>query len=392
MTSRALRGACFPGRSPYPVDLVHHPHFHEGVVVVVDRFVVNAERHVHPGLEEFIDRRDAVADVEVATGMVGNRGAALGQERDVLLVDPDGMPVGDVAIHQPQVVEVGQQRLAVLHNAVGPLVRGLQRVDVQRNATQFVGPGLDAPQQIGRHAVRPAGRQENVVEVAVVLGIKRLEQLKVLLTDDLAVVGREGFGQGPQFRRQRLQEFALVTGEAVDVSHGRRIGQPDAGFLVAGDADPGLGQGLCPHVVPAVVMDGGEAHAQMADGSQRTGQLLRQGDPPRPVEDHVLQIVEEYAGLDAAEAVAMAVSVDQAGHHQLGAVTDDAGLGVAPLKVGEGAGFGNALAVDQHTPILDESAAVPGRIGKDVTATQKQRGGGHGRLPFLRSGSLAGQR
>ena len=38
-----------------------------------------------------------------------------------------------------------------------------------------------------------------------------------------------------------------------------------------------------------------------------------QGDPPRPVEDHVLEEIEEHAGLDARQAVPVAMRVDEPG-------------------------------------------------------------------------------
>ena len=290
------------------------PHFHEGVFVVVDAFVVDAHGHVDAGAQELVHGRNAVAHLQIAAGVMGDRCVAFGQKGDVFFRNPDHMAEHGVAVNQPGVIQHGQQRTAMLLEAVGALMRCLQRVDMDGNAAQFGRAVADAAHQFVGSAVRPTGSQQDAGIGAVVFGVQMFENLEKTGFVLVGVVLGERLGQRSQVQRQGFQEILLVAGESVDVADGRRIGETNAGFAIGADGLFRRFHRVRPQIVPTRVMQRRAARLQVAHGGQRGGQIGRQGDAPGFVQQHVFKKIIPHACLDAGDSVTVGVGVDQTGH------------------------------------------------------------------------------
>ena len=67
-------------------------HFRDHIVVVINGLAVQPQAHANTGLQHVIGRRDAVAHPEIAGGVMGHAGAALGEKFDVLFSRPHAVP------------------------------------------------------------------------------------------------------------------------------------------------------------------------------------------------------------------------------------------------------------------------------------------------------------
>src|SRR5690606_28090663 len=107
-------------------------------------------------------------------------------------------------------VEIGDQRLAEYLQSVRPLVRRLQRVDVDRNAPEVMGAIADfRKQRVGR-AVSPGRAEEDAAHRAVELGVERLEELEIALGDSVLAVPDLSFRPRRQIGRQRADKILLA--------------------------------------------------------------------------------------------------------------------------------------------------------------------------------------
>jgi hypothetical protein len=107
------------------VHLVHHPQLHHRVLVVVDRLVVEAYCDIDARGAQRHDRRDAVAHVEVAARMAGDRDAAAAHQLDFGFGNVNGVAISDMAVDETEIVEPEHCWLAMPAQAVGLLHRRL---------------------------------------------------------------------------------------------------------------------------------------------------------------------------------------------------------------------------------------------------------------------------
>jgi len=74
-----------PGQA---VQVAHQTHLAQHVLVVRQAVAVHADGDVKPGVDHRADRRYTAAQAQIRTGVVANRYAPLGGQRDFRLVQP----------------------------------------------------------------------------------------------------------------------------------------------------------------------------------------------------------------------------------------------------------------------------------------------------------------
>ena len=136
--------------------------FLERVVIVVQALVVDPHGDAHPRLHHVPDRRDAVADVQVAAGMMRDAGPRRRHGRDVgISLSHTAWPSVRFGASSPMSPRKATSDLPIRLDAVGALVRRLHRVDVHRQAVQLLRPVVHPAQEAFRGAVRPGRRQQD---------------------------------------------------------------------------------------------------------------------------------------------------------------------------------------------------------------------------------------
>ena len=167
--------------------LVHHPHLHHGVLVVVDGLVVEPHRDIDPRGAQRHDWRDAVAHVEVAARVAGDGDPPAAHQLDLGLGDVNGVAIGDVALDEPEIVEPKHRRLAVPAQTIGFLHRRLQQVHVDHHSAAFFRLGAHPAQKALAGAVRPRGGQQDPRIGVVVSLVKLVEQAEIVVGERLLV-------------------------------------------------------------------------------------------------------------------------------------------------------------------------------------------------------------
>ena len=134
------------------VNRAHEVHVLEQVVVVVRGHAVGAERHVHARIEKLLNRREPACELHVG-GRVQNDGrAALGEDLDVLVVDPHAVRRNHRHVEHADALEVLHRREAVVA-ALAFLVLAFRLGDVDmdgkaRRLRHF--PDIGASDGVGR--------------------------------------------------------------------------------------------------------------------------------------------------------------------------------------------------------------------------------------------------
>src|SRR5215831_12636410 len=93
--------------------LVHHPQLHHRILVVIDGLVIQPQRDIDPSGAQRHDRGDAIAHVEVAARMAGDRNLAASHQLYFGLGHVNRMTVNDIALHQTEIIEPEYRRLSV---------------------------------------------------------------------------------------------------------------------------------------------------------------------------------------------------------------------------------------------------------------------------------------
>jgi hypothetical protein len=192
-------------------------------------FISSLPRQIGTPAARGVVGHDAAAETEVAHRVVGHRAPARRQQRDVGLVDPDGVDHQHALVQEAELVDVAHERLAVLRLAEHALELGLEDVDVER---QVVAPGErgDRGEIVGRHALR-RGAGHRGAEAAV--------RLAVPAVDEMVVESEQLRGRLP---RRAVHRAALRLGQQIgeegvllvldDVRLVDRDRRADAGVLV----------------------------------------------------------------------------------------------------------------------------------------------------------------
>ena len=285
---------------------------------------VGADAHVEARVEHPADVRDPDPEPQVAARVVRDRGAAVGEPPDVVVVEPHSVRRREVRAQYAEVVEPGRHGLAEPLEAGDGLYPGLREMGVQSGA---VFPGqFGEPREQGRRAVVGDGGRDGETREAA-LGAPVPEQHPVLGQDRRFGLGRARFEIPAERRRQRVQE-ARNGVEDGDVGHHRG----DHG------AYPDVGVGPR-HAVQRIegrqrqrqrqVVAGGaalERHLHRRDPGEQPGRLEAQvGVDPGADREEPLQGPAIRRGL-VRRVVSVGVGVDQPRMQELAARVDQDGV------------------------------------------------------------------
>ena len=94
-----------------------HAHGFEHVEVVGRNAAVGADAECHAAVAELAGRRQPGAELEIAAGIVRDRGAGIGEPGDVVVIEPDRMRRREVRRQEPELVQMADQRRAVALDA-----------------------------------------------------------------------------------------------------------------------------------------------------------------------------------------------------------------------------------------------------------------------------------
>src|SRR6266446_4149614 len=134
-------------------------------------------------------------------------------------------------------------------------------------------------------------------------------------------------------------------------------------------------------VIEAVMVQQRAATAEVTQGTNSRGQLGWQDRHVRPVEKSVLQKVVAHTFLDRRKAAPMAMSVHQARHQQLSAVTDDADTGIFGRDCGKRSRLPDGAVHDHNCAGRDHPRCSEARIGDCICAPHDD-GLGHSLAPL----------
>ena len=101
------------------------------VATVVHRGLVGAQAQGHAGGTHLVKGHDAAAKAQVAHRVVRHGAPGGGEQRDISVIDPDGVDDHHIFVQQPQFVHITHQRLAELVLAQHALQLGFEDVDVE---------------------------------------------------------------------------------------------------------------------------------------------------------------------------------------------------------------------------------------------------------------------
>jgi hypothetical protein len=258
--------------------------------------------------------------------MTGDGGTPRGEDVDVVVGDPDGVPEHYVLVDQASLVEPGHRGPAVLAQGEGFLDGRLQTVHVNGNLAQPVGRLLGAGEERLRHRLGPARAQEDARVVGVELPIEVIEELEVVALHARAVQIHQRLGEGAQVDGQRGEEGLRVEHQLVDVPYPGREGEADTALQIGADGTLALVERMRPLGVEAHVVNGRAAAPHVTHHAEGRRQLGVERRHDRPVEEIVLQVVVEHTLLDRRNRPTVAVGIDEPGQEQLLAVADHARL------------------------------------------------------------------
>ena len=314
------------------------------VLMVRRARAVGAYAHVEARVEHLAHVRDSDPEPQVAAGVVRERGAAVGEPSDIVVVEPDTVRRREAGSQHAEAVEPGRQGHAEPFEAGDRLYPRLREMGVKSGA---VFPGqFGEPREQGRRAmVGDGGRDGETHEAALFAPVPK--QRPVLVQDRLFGLDGTAFQVPAERRRQRVQE-ARNGVEDGDVGHhrGDHGAYADVGIRprhavqrIEGRQRQGQGQ----------VVAGGaplEHHLHRRDPGGQPGRLERQvGVDPGTDREEPLQGPAVRRGL-VRRVIPVGVGVDEPRMQKLAARVDHDGVG-GRRKAGR-ADVPNRIALDQQ--------------------------------------------